>query len=140
MAAQRGGMAAVCETAWFAERIAANPGNRARLLAMDPAEFVATMHRWNAAYFYQPGQALTGIANDDLKTIAVPALLFEGNDDVHTVEASRAAAALIPGATLLPPPWSEAQWLDHFTGRNGRPVFELYPLVAPALLDFIAGH
>jgi pimeloyl-ACP methyl ester carboxylesterase len=140
MAAQRGGMAAVCETPFFAERIAANPANCARLMALDPERFAADMHDWNAAYFHHEGQALTGIANHDLKAIAVPTLLFEGNDDVHTQQASRAAAALIPGATLLPPPWSEAQWLDHFTGRNGRPVFELYPLVAPALLDFIAGR
>ena len=34
MAAQRGGMAAVCETPWFAERIAANPANRERLMAL----------------------------------------------------------------------------------------------------------
>jgi pimeloyl-ACP methyl ester carboxylesterase len=140
MAAQRGGMAAVCETPWFAERIAANPGNRKRLMAMDPVRFAGTMHRWNAAYFYQPGQALTGIANESLRTIAVPTLIFEGNDDVHTAEASRLAASLIPGATLLPPPWSEAQWLDHFTGRNGRPVFELYPQVVPSLREFIAKH
>jgi pimeloyl-ACP methyl ester carboxylesterase len=140
MAAQRGGMAAVCETPFFAERIQANPANRARLMALDPGQFAANMHRWNAAYFHQPGQALTAIANERLSTIAVPTLLFEGNDDVHTAEASRQAAALIPGATLLPPPWSQEQWLDHFTGRNGRPVFELYPLVAPALLDFIARH
>ena len=137
MAAQRGGMAAVCETPFFAERIEANPGNRERLLALDPERFVKTMHGWNAAYFYQSGHALTGIANDSLKGIAIPTLLFEGNDDVHTAEASRLAASLIPGATLLPPPWSEAQWLDHFTGRNGHPVFDLYPLVAPAVLDFI---
>ncbi|MFI4981382.1 MAG: alpha/beta fold hydrolase [Nevskiales bacterium] len=140
MAAQRGGMAAVCETAWFAERIAANPGNRERLMALDPERFAADMHRWNAAYFYQPGQALTGIANDSLASLRLPTLIFEGNDDVHTAEASRLAASLIPGATLLPPPWTQERWLDHFTGRNGRPVFELYPLVAPAVLDFIARH
>ena len=140
MAAQRGGMAAVCETPFFAERIQANPGNRARLMALDPAAFAADMQRWNAAYFYQPDQALTGIANESLTGLTVPTLIFAGNDDVHTAGASRAAAALIPGATLLPPPWSEAQWLDHFTGRNGRPVFELYPLVAPALLAFVAKH
>jgi pimeloyl-ACP methyl ester carboxylesterase len=140
MAAQRGGMAAVCETPFFAERIAANPGNRERLMALDPVRFAADMHRWNAAYFYTPGQALTGVANEALRGISVPTLIFGGNDDVHTAETSRLAASLIPGATLLPPPWSEEQWLDHFTGRNGRPVFELYPLVAPALLDFIVRH
>ena len=140
MAAQRGGMAGVCETPYFAERIAANPANRERLMALDPHHFIETMHRWNAAYYYHPGQALTGMSNDSLRTIAVPTLIFEGNDDVHTAEASRLAAELIPGATLLPPPWSEAQWLDHFTGRIARPVFELYPLVALSLLDFIASH
>jgi hypothetical protein len=109
-------------------------------MAIVPERFVETMHRWNAAYFYQPGQALTAISNGALIGITKPTLIFEGNDDVHTSQASHLAEALMPGSTLRPPPWSEEQWLDHFTGRNGRPVFELYPLVAPALLSFIASN
>jgi hypothetical protein len=35
-AARQGGMAAVCATEQYQERIAANPANRERLMAMDP--------------------------------------------------------------------------------------------------------
>ena len=137
MAVERGGMAAVAETPFFLDRIAANPANRDRLLAMDPEAFAATLKRWNRAFYYRPDQALTGVANTDLQSIQMPTLLFEGNDDVHHPSVSSTMAELIPGATLLPSPWSTEQWLDKFTGRKPGAVFDLYPLLAPALLDFI---
>jgi pimeloyl-ACP methyl ester carboxylesterase len=49
-AAAEGGMAAVLATEQYRERIAANPANRARLLAMDPAEYIAVMSRWQAHF------------------------------------------------------------------------------------------
>ena len=68
---------------------------------------------------------------------AVPTLIFEGNDDVHAPEVARRMAELIPGNTFLPSPWSNEDWLDKFTGRKTGSVFELYPLLAPAILDFV---
>ena len=49
-AAERGGMAAVAETEFFAQRIQDNPSNRERLLSMDVQEFCAVMRRWSAAF------------------------------------------------------------------------------------------
>ena len=49
-AAERGGMAAVMETEFFAQRIQDNPSNRERLLAMDVQDFCAVMRRWSAAF------------------------------------------------------------------------------------------
>jgi len=140
MAAQRGGMAAIAETPFFAQRVAANPSNRERLLSLDPAAFVAAMKRWNHSFYYRDDCALTGVTDVSLTTIAMPTLIFEGNDDIHTPDASRKAAALIPGARLLPSPWSSDAWLDKFSGRSPGSVFELYPLLVPELLKFIAEH
>src|SRR5246127_4772488 len=42
-AAQQGGMETVCRTEHFAEVIAANPANRARLAALDPPRFIGIM-------------------------------------------------------------------------------------------------
>lgn len=137
LAAQRAGMAAVAETPFFADRIAANPANRERLLSLDSDEFVAVMRRWNRAFYFNPAETLTGAPDEALKTISVPTLIFEGNDDVHAPEVARRMAELIPGNTCLPSPWSNEDWLDKFTGRKGGSVFDLYPLLAPAILDFV---
>jgi len=45
-AAEQGGMAAVCATEQYQERIKANPGNRERLMAMDPQQYIAVMTHW----------------------------------------------------------------------------------------------
>jgi len=140
MAAQAGGMDAVAKTPFFADRIAANPANRERLLSLDPDEFVEQMKRWNKAFYYSPGQSLAGVPDEELRTIAIPTLIVAGNDDVHTPETSDAFARLVRGATYIPSPWSNEEWLDMFTGRKGGSVFDLYPMLAPALLDFIGHH
>jgi pimeloyl-ACP methyl ester carboxylesterase len=138
MAAQRGGMEAVAQTPFFAQRIAQNPRNRDRLLALDPEAFVAIMKGWNEAFFFQPDAALAGVPDEALRTIRMPTLIFEGNDDIHPESVSRRMAELIPGARLTPSPWSRQAFMDRLTGRTAEAVFSLYPMMAPAILDFIA--
>ena len=138
MAAERAGMAAVAETPFFADRIASNPANRARILAQDPVSFADTMKRWNRAFYFSPDAALAGVPDAALRGIDLPTLIVSGNDDVHPPSVSDAVARLIPHARLLPSPWSTEAWLDKFTMRAGGSVFDLYPLLAPALLDFIS--
>ena len=43
-------MKGVAESEFFAERIAENPANRERLLAMDVQEFIGVMRRWRAFF------------------------------------------------------------------------------------------
>src|SRR5580698_3423188 len=69
MAAMRGGMEAVIQTPYWADRIAARPANRERLLALDPQEFIATMKRWMSAFYHRPDCSLTGVSDEQLKTI-----------------------------------------------------------------------
>lgn len=140
MAAEAGGMEAVARTPFFADRIAANPANRERLLALNPVAFAAQMKRWNKAFYYSPDASLAGVADAALSAIAMPTLIVAGNDDVHPPSVSDAIARLVPGATHIPSPWSDKDWLDMFTGRKGGSVFDLYPLLAPALLDFVGRH
>ena len=140
MAAQAGGMAAVAATPFFADRIAANPANRGLLLAQDPAQFCETMKRWNRSFYYRADAALTAVPDAALRTIAMPTLIIGGNDDVHPPEVSDVMGRLIPDARAIASPWSNEQWLDRFTGRAGGSVFELYPLLVPALLDFVASQ
>ncbi|TVV76659.1 alpha/beta fold hydrolase [Sphingomonas solaris] len=137
MAAARGGMAAVAETPFFAERIACNPASRDRLLALDPDAFVAMLRRWNEAFYHRGDCTLAGVPDAALATIALPTLIFEGDDDVHPPEVSRAMARLIPHATLRASPWPREAWIDRFSGRMAGSVFDLYPLLAPAIIGFI---
>lgn len=137
MAAQRAGMEAVAQTPFFADRIAANPANRERLLAMEPDVFIAVMKRWNEAFHHDPAATLTGAADTALAGLDLPTLIFEGNDDVHVPEVAHRMADLIPGAELRASPWSTEEWLDKFTGRAGGSVFDLYPRLAPVILRFI---
>lgn len=140
MAAERGGMAAVAQTPFFAARIAQNPANRDRLLAMDPAVFAQTLKRWNRAFYHDPAASLAGVADAALGLLAIPTLLVSGNDDVHPPSVSEALARLIPNAQLIPSPWSNEAWLDKFTMRTTGSVFDLYPLLVPALRAFLAAH
>lgn len=140
MAAEAGGMEAVARTPFFADRIAANPGNRERLLAQDPSAFVAQMKRWNEAFYYSADCTLAGVRDSELGRIGCPTLIVAGNDDVHPPSVSDALARLIPQAEHAPSPWSNEDWLDKFTGRAGGSVFDLYPLLTPTLLDFVERH
>lgn len=137
MAAEKGGMEEVARTPFFAARIEANPANRDRLLAMDPTVFVEQIKRWNRAFYYRPDESLASVPDTALQTLRLPTLIVEGNDDVHAPSVAEAIARLVPGAEWIPSPWTTEQWLDKFTGRTGGEVFDLYPALTPALLEFV---
>ncbi len=140
LAAQQGGMAAVAQTPYFAECISANPENRNRLLAIPPKQFIETLKRWNTHYYYRPDSPVIGMTEDELRTIRVPTLVFEGNDDIHPREASRSVASLIPGAISTPSPWSGDEFIERYTSPDPTGVFNLYPRLAPKVLEFVQTH
>ena len=140
MAAQGGDMPAVARTPFFAERIRDNPDNEARLLAIDPQAFIATLKRWNDFFYYREDCTLAGVPDAALAAIERPTLVFEGGDDVHTKDVSDALLSLIPGAVPAPTPWTPQAWIDRWTGRVAGPLFAQYPLLAPTIVDFIARH
>lgn len=137
MAAERGGMPAIAKTPFFAERIAADPANRERLLSLDPQAFIAVLKRWNAFFYYSPDCTLAGVPDARLRDLALPTLIFAGGDDIHPPAVSQALARLIPSSTLAPSAWRGEDWMDRFTGRTPGSVFDLYPLLAPAIVDFL---
>lgn len=71
-AAEVGGMEAVCQTDEYAERITANPGNRERLLAIDPERYIAIMRRWRALFVAGAHFPVLGVSDDDLASITCP--------------------------------------------------------------------
>ena len=99
-AAQDGGMAAVCATEQYQERIAANPQTRDRLMAMDPQQYIKVMSNWQDQFIASTKTEVFGMTDADLASIAVPAVIIPGNDQTHASVNGRIAAQRIPGSVL----------------------------------------
>src|SRR5437867_4003560 len=74
-AARDCGMEAVAETPFFAARIAENPTNRGRLMAIDPRQFIAVMKRWDEAFHAGPHDPIAGVSAA-VTSIRTPTLIF----------------------------------------------------------------
>jgi len=99
-AAETGGMAAVCATEQYRERIAANPGNRERLMKMDAKRYIEVMSRWRDLFVKGAHLPVMGVSEAELRSIGIPTVVIPGNDKTHSTESGRAAARLIPGAEM----------------------------------------
>ena len=97
-AARTGGMAAVCDSEHFSERIAANPANRDRIMAMQPGNFMAAFERWRQGFLADAELLVIGATEAALKGISVPTCIVPGNDLTHPRLVGENAARLIPGA------------------------------------------
>jgi pimeloyl-ACP methyl ester carboxylesterase len=121
-AAHAGGMAAVCDTEPYRERLALNPSSRERLMAMDPRDYMAVMGRWLANFTSGPVGPVMGVPESELQSYQVPTLVVPGNDKTHDSVNGLAAAALIPGAEIFRLPIEDQavdlipfpQWHPHF--------------------------
>lgn len=100
--ARAGGMAAVCESEHFSERIAQRPENRERLMRMDPQQFIAVLSRWNELFMRGAKLPVIGISEAQLKSIAAPVCVVPGNDLNHPPEVGALGARLMPRAELHP--------------------------------------
>jgi pimeloyl-ACP methyl ester carboxylesterase len=141
-AAWQGGMEAVVELPEWADVLSKNPGNRQRFLALDPREFIATLERWMLVYCPDPGAPVPGLSSEAGAKLAVPTLIFRSgaSDPHHTRATSERLHELIPGSTLVEPPWPDDEWKQRGeAARDGTGhLFEHWPLLAPQLLEFAA--
>jgi pimeloyl-ACP methyl ester carboxylesterase len=99
-AAQQGGMAAVCATEQWKERIAANPATRDYLMAMSPEKFIAVLTRWNEIFAAGGKYPVMGVTEEELKSIKVPTVIIPGNDKTHSSASALFAHNAIPGSEL----------------------------------------
>jgi pimeloyl-ACP methyl ester carboxylesterase len=97
-AAERGGMEAVCRTEHFAEVVANNPANRARLVSMQVGRFVTVMNEWRRSFNQGAEHPVIGISPDELRSLTVPACIIPGNDRVHPRQPGQIAHRLMPNA------------------------------------------
>lgn len=82
-AAQKAGMAAVCEMEHWKERIEANPANREVLMKMNPERFIAVMSHWREYFLQGADLPVIGATEAELQSVKVPACIIPGNDKTH---------------------------------------------------------
>jgi len=122
--ANKGGMAAICESEHFKECIASRPANRERLMANDLGQFIKIMSFWRERFLESARLPIVGASEADLRSIVAPACLIAGNDVIHTPVTARKAAGLIPDCELhddvvrkraddqLLEEWDRKEWRD----------------------------
>ena len=100
--AQKGGMAAICATEEFGERIRDRPENRERLMKMSPAQFIEVMTNWNRSFLEGAEKPVIGATEAELKALKVPACIVPGNDLSHLRSAAENLGRLMPDAEVHP--------------------------------------
>jgi pimeloyl-ACP methyl ester carboxylesterase len=139
IAAVTGGMEAVAALPGWKEQLERNPGNRARLLALDPKIFVETMQRWGAAFFPQPGSPVPGMSPVDFAALPMKVMVLRSSalDLFHTRETSEEVHRLIPGSHIAEPPWPDSEWNDRMAAAaRGEGLFANWPALAPRIGAF----
>jgi pimeloyl-ACP methyl ester carboxylesterase len=99
-AAEEGGMAAVCATEEYQQRIAANPKNKERLMAMSAADYIAKMKRWKELFEAGAHYPVMGVTPEQMASIKAPTIIIPGNDLTHASASGRTAHQQIPGSEL----------------------------------------
>ena len=105
--AEKEGMEAVAKTPFWSERIALNPGNKDRLLSLDPQEFARVMRRWGKAMRSNP-DVVIGVNSDDLRQLkanGTPVAIIQGCPEAPQHRRDRSELyAQLTGAELIPTP------------------------------------
>jgi pimeloyl-ACP methyl ester carboxylesterase len=99
-AAKQGGMAAVCETEHFRDRIAQRPSNRATLMSMDVARFIASFSQWADGFLQDANKPVIGATMAQLQSVKIPTLIVPGNDKTHARDVGEKAHAIMKGSEL----------------------------------------
>jgi pimeloyl-ACP methyl ester carboxylesterase len=96
--ARRGGMEAVCRTEHFSDLIKNNAANSARLMAIEPARFIAVMEEWRRTFNEGAHYPVIGLSPSELRSLTMPACIIPGNDRVHPRGPGQAAHRLMPNS------------------------------------------
>jgi pimeloyl-ACP methyl ester carboxylesterase len=139
--ALRRGMEGVIETNHFAASIKQNPGNRERLLRMDPREFIRQMAYWEAFFITSGDLPIAGcrLTDEEWASIKIPASVTGGVDPTHPTEAAQRLARLLPQARYQEPVVTVAEWNANFGGPTPYAITANFQgaRIAPVWRDFL---
>lgn len=141
--ASKGGMEAVLNATSWAEHLGKNKDAKKKLLAMDPAEFIAIMQKWASAYVPSDISPVPGMKPVHFARLTMPTLIFRSgvSDLSHTRTTSEWVHRLIPHSEFKDPPWNDDEWNyrsdQTATGSDGHTLFRSWPKLVPVLVDFI---
>ena len=99
-AAKKGGMAAVCDSEHFRERIAQRPSNRQTLMAMDVAKFTQSFSTWADGFLQDANKPVIGATAAQLQSLKMPTLIVPGNDKTHARDVGENAHTIMKGSEL----------------------------------------
>jgi pimeloyl-ACP methyl ester carboxylesterase len=98
--AQQGGMAAICTTDQWKERIQANPANGTYLAQLPAQQFIDVLTRWNEIFVAGGQYPVMGVTPDEMGTIKTPTIIIPGNDNTHSSASAATAHRLIAGSEI----------------------------------------
>lgn len=117
-----------------------NPGNRGRLLAMDPVRFARQMAYWEAFFNTSADLPVAGcrISEEQWGSIGVPAIVTGGVDPIHPTAAAQKIHRLLPNCRYHDPVVTEQEWNGLFGKVPYPKVADLQgERIAPVWRDFI---
>ena len=120
-AAEKGGMAEVCETDHYQEQCALRPENRKRLMATDAKHFINTMNVWRASFLKSAESPVIGATEAQLKTITVPTCIVPGNDNTHPERVGAHLHRILKDSSELHVMYPEHQDVDLIPGEQWLP-------------------
>lgn len=118
-----------------------NPGNRQRLLAMEPLQFARQMAYWEAFFNTSADLPVAGCraTEEQWASIKVPAIVTGGVDPIHPTAAAQKIHRLLPNARYHEPVVTEDEWNSLFGKVPYPQVADLQgQRIAPVWRDFIA--
>jgi pimeloyl-ACP methyl ester carboxylesterase len=134
--AQRGGMAAVCESEHFSEVIAANASNRERLMGMPVESFIEAMEDWKGYFLEGANLPVLGATEADLKRVTMPACILPGHDQTHPEPVARTLDSILPNSEMHDSLTAAEIAAQRAAGNEI--IHERDEAVAPIVVDFMA--
>ena len=98
--AKKGGMAAVCDSEHFADRIKQRPANRDAIMKMDVARFCASFEQWAQGFLQDATKPVIGATTEQLQSIKAPVIIVPGNDRTHDRGVGERAHAILKGSEI----------------------------------------
>ena len=138
-----GGMEAVLGATSWAENFKKSEQAQEFIRKQDPDEFIAVMQAWAAAYVPSDISPVPGMKPRDFARLTMPVLVFRsGRSDLsHTRATSEWVHRLVPHSKMIDPPWNDDEWnyrsSQTASGKEGHTLFQSWPKLAPAILEFI---